>query len=451
MDKIVENEIANGMLEVVKIKPKCVHALGAVGKPDGGIRPITDCSLPVGKYINDNMEGLVKNFSFKSVDDVVRVMQEGDYISVVDIKSAYRAVSVDPEHSELQGIRWEVDGEEKYLIDRRLCFGLRCAPYYFFLISEFIYNVLSEVFALNVVNYLDDFAAISSTYDEGLLAQRLIIYLLRYLGFHISWSKVSHPSQTATFLGIIIDTVRLELRLPEGKVQKTLNLLKKVNGCNSISRKNLEKLTGLLAHCSTVVRGGRTFCRLGFAVHLGTDWIYGSWSEEKMFDSPCGHLVKGPDDVSCEDLQNINVLELWPVITGLCRWGELLSGHELNVVVDNMQVFYMVKTGRSVNYKCMEWLRRIFWICVTLDIDLCPVYIRSEDNVLADSLSRMLYSSTAKKMSDLVSPYEICCKSGLLSFCRQFNGGAQGQEGPSHEEVGGTVYAEEQEGTMGML
>lgn len=226
MDKIVENEIANGMLEVVENKPKCAHSLGAVGKPDGGIRPITDCSLPVGKCINDNMEGLTRNFSFKSVDDVVKVMEKGDYITVVDIKSAYRAVSVDPEHANLQGLRWELDGEEKYIIDKRLCFGLRCAPFYFYLISEFIYNILSDMYGLDIVNYLDDFAAISSSYDKALHAQNCIIFLLRYLGFYISWAKVAPPSQTAVFLGIIIDTVLLELRLPEGKVAKALELLK---------------------------------------------------------------------------------------------------------------------------------------------------------------------------------------------------------------------------------
>lgn len=137
MDAIVKGEISNGMLEVVSEKPMSIHSLGAVDKPDGGIRPITDCSLPVGKCINDNMEGLTRNFSFKSVDDVVNKMNHNDYITVVDIKSAYRAVSIDPEHSKLQGIRWEVDGEEKFLVDKRLCFGLRCAPFYFFLISAY--------------------------------------------------------------------------------------------------------------------------------------------------------------------------------------------------------------------------------------------------------------------------------------------------------------------------
>lgn len=30
---------------------------------------------------------------------------------------------------------------------------------------------------------------------------------------------------------------------------------------SSASKKELEKLTGLLAHCATIIRGGRAFCR----------------------------------------------------------------------------------------------------------------------------------------------------------------------------------------------
>lgn len=500
MDKIVRNELDSGILEVVDEKPKCIHSLGAVSKPDGGIRPITDCSLPVGICINDNMDGLTKNFSFKSVDNVVQKMNEGDYITVVDIKSAYRAVSVNPEHSKLQGLRWEIDGEEKFLQDKRLCFGLRCAPFYFFLISEFVYNILTDRYSLSVVNYLDDFAAISPSYQEGLFAQTCIVNLLRYLGFYISWAKILPPSQTATFLGIIIDTVLLELRLPEGKLAKTIAMLNKINGCESISRKNLEKLTGLLGHCSTVVRGGRTFCRRlynlhkmclknhlkivrlnsesrddiawwlsflrvfngkaavkkatyhesmisdsslrGYAVYLGEDWVYGGWSDEPLFNSECEHRSGATPSLSDEDCKNINVLELWPVVVGICRWGDQIRGHELNVVVDNMQVFHMIRTGRSINSRCMEWLRSLFWMCVNLDVDLNPVYIRSEDNLLADTLSRVLYSKTSSKLTDLIENYSICCKKGLLCYFRLNVGATHQEEETVSEEICSTVYVE---------
>ena len=34
------------------VKTVCIHALGAVSKPDGSIRPITDCSRPVNNSVN---------------------------------------------------------------------------------------------------------------------------------------------------------------------------------------------------------------------------------------------------------------------------------------------------------------------------------------------------------------------------------------------------------------
>ena len=52
MDKIIRKELSEGFLKVVDKKPKCIHSLGAVPKPDGEIRPITDCSMPLHESIN---------------------------------------------------------------------------------------------------------------------------------------------------------------------------------------------------------------------------------------------------------------------------------------------------------------------------------------------------------------------------------------------------------------
>lgn len=55
---------------------------------------------------------------------------------------------------------------------------------------------------------------------------------------------------------------------------------------------------------------------------------------------------------------------------------------------DNLKVLHMLKSGRSVIITCMYWLRELFWICLIYNIVICPVYIPSEDNVLADLLYR---------------------------------------------------------------
>ena len=40
-----------------------------------------------------------------------------------------------------------------------MCFGLRVGPMQFNRVSEFIYSILSDLYGIQVVNFLDDFIA----------------------------------------------------------------------------------------------------------------------------------------------------------------------------------------------------------------------------------------------------------------------------------------------------
>lgn len=82
-------------------------------------------------------------------------------------------------------------------------------------------------------------------------------------------------------------------------------------------------------------------------------------------------------------------------------------------------------------------------MCVNLDIDLKPVYIRSEDNLLADTLSRILYTKTSSRLPELISKYSICCKDELLCHFRVNDGATHQEEEASVEEIGGTIYVED--------
>lgn len=383
-----------------------------------------------------------------------------------------------------QGISWEIDGQDMYLSDHRLCFGLRCGPYYFNLISNFVYEILRNRYGVRLVNYLDDYITLSQSYDGCVDSQRLTIGILRYLGFQISWHKVTSPSKITKYLGIEIDSELLELRLPMYKVEKMLELVKMFRKKRSVTKKEIQKLTGLLAHCATVVKGGRTFCRrlydlekeansknisrvklskpaledllwwevfaatfngkatikkpvypsfqtsdaslTGFAAYLGEVWFSGLWLKPVEFPSGCGHFVN-PPELSESDLCNINVLEMYPVYLGIDRWKQILSGHEVVIQVDNLQVYYMIRTGRSSNPTCMKWIRKLFWLCAKHDIDLTSVYIPSKENVVADTLSRIGYDNISKALPDLLDGVNLCCKDMLLKFCRSESDTSQGR------------------------
>ena len=70
---------------------------------------------------------------------------------------------------------------------------------------------------------------------------------------------VEGPSTSLTFLGITLDTSRMEIRLPDEKLlrirNEILNWLPKKNA----TKREILSLVGLLQHASKVVRCGRTF------------------------------------------------------------------------------------------------------------------------------------------------------------------------------------------------
>lgn len=111
-------------------------------------------------------------------------------------------------------------------------------------------------------------------------------------------------------------------------------------------------------------------------------------------NTECHHIVD-PPQLDVYDPDNIYVLEQWPVVAAFPRWGKLMSNCHVLCETDNLQVSHLLRTGRGTNHTCMFWLRELFWICLVYNIVIYPVYIASEDNVLADLLSRTKYPDYA--------------------------------------------------------
>ena len=109
--------------------------------------------------------------------------------------------------------------------------------------------------------YLDDFWIVSKSKHICAEALRVLIQLLRKLGFMIHWGKVVDPTTCITFLGIELDSIAMTLRLPE---EKLLQLRKELQGSlsrNRFTKRQLQSLAGRLSWAASVVKGGRVFLR----------------------------------------------------------------------------------------------------------------------------------------------------------------------------------------------
>ena len=164
--------------------------------------------------------------------------------------SAYRSVNVMAEHVPFQGLSWDFGDGPVWLLDRRLCFGLLCAPNIFNAISNFVVKIVNHWGADRVVNYLDDFLVIAEDEPTCRLHQSIVTSAIQHLGFEVSWKKVTVPSPITTFLGITIDSEKMELSFLMEKVTKIQCLLSDLLEKGSASKKELERASGLVSHCS---------------------------------------------------------------------------------------------------------------------------------------------------------------------------------------------------------
>ena len=97
-----------------------------------------------------------------------------------------------------------------------------------------------------VLAYLDDFLIIEPTQFRCRAAFNMLVSLLESLGFTINWTKVVYPTQCLTFLGVEINIVKCELRLPDDRVAQLLSLCKETNLKRKCSKLYLQRLLGKL-------------------------------------------------------------------------------------------------------------------------------------------------------------------------------------------------------------
>ena len=154
LQDLLNEEIESGNLS--SSQPVCVHSLGVIVKPSGGIRPITDCKRPLNSSVNNFMTETFSTFQYKSCDDAMSLISQGCWMACVDLQSAYRSVAIHPSHRKFCGLSWNFGNGERFMTDNFLSFGQRCAPFILNRLTDFISRNM-HLRGYNCINYLDDF------------------------------------------------------------------------------------------------------------------------------------------------------------------------------------------------------------------------------------------------------------------------------------------------------
>ena len=394
-------------------------------------RLIVDLSHPKHHSINDGVPSSLCSIQYITIDDAVQKIIDwgpGTQMAKIDIKSAFRLIPVHPADRHLLGMKWK----EYTFIDTCLPFGLRSAPKLFNVLADLLTGVLTRQGVTFVLHYLDDFLTLGPS-ASNICQQNLSIIqkVCASLGIPLALEKVEGPSTILTFLGITLDTINMEARLPEDKLIRIRQLItswlnrKKPTKCEILS------LVGLLQHATKIIRCGRTFVSRMYStaakvkeldyytrlnkefrsdlcwwhafmsnwnglslmrlqstmtpsdVYIQTD-ASGTWGCGAYFSGKWFQLQWSSDWLS----STIMAKEMVPIMLSCAVWDPKLSRKSVCFQCDNSSVVAALTKGSAKELTVMHLLRSLWFFVAYYDIHLIATHIPGVANLTADCLSR---------------------------------------------------------------
>ncbi len=397
------------------------------------IRVIHDLSFPPNNSVNDTIDPELFTLQYISVDTVAQCVAKYSspgWLAKSDLSNAFKHIVVNPKQWEKLGFTW--DG--KFYCFTILPFGCRSAPFLYDVFARgLMYMGRVRGMSPDSYHYLDDTVTCSPSQSACNESIDIFNDTARQAGFEIQEHKCTRASQTIEFLGIQIDTVAGTLSITQARMNDIKAELITWQGCSICTKRQLLSIIGKLSFISKVVRAGRTFLRrlielsktakhLHYKVklnrsakadfnwwlaciesHNGVNIFPTEWSEQDSIvvftdssDLAVGVVVGNQWTVypfqgdGSKWLQYpIHVREMLAVCMALSTFCETLRNSNVTFRVDNSAVCYAINSGTTKCPSTMNLVRSLYYMLCKYNVDCKAVYISTENNVLADALSRL--------------------------------------------------------------
>ena len=468
---VIENKLyadlqSKRVLPVNPSLPFISSPLGLVPKHDGGWRRIHHLSYPPGRSVNFHISEESATLQYvklsEILDDIVAAGR-GCLLVKRDIKDAFRNVPVAPHNQWLLGFEWN----GQHYKEAALPFGLATAPFLFNLFAEGLHWILATFLCWQRLHhYLDDFIVVFSgqaSQHKPILAQASADYIHITNALGVPRNDTKDAAGTVVqILGVEVDSKRFEARLPKEKVDKAIQAASAALADNSISLRDAQSLAGFLSFCSRVVRLGKVMLRelwtflslypptskpftrrrVPTAVREDLTWwtaLLPAFNGVLFFDDAnrvtfslytdaslqglggfyfkgAGHWTDNTHRISSSQAfcrngfsQHINVEELSAILIAFELWGRIWQ-HSRVIIHTDSTTAYSALTSQSVRGDGLATLRQILLKAAEFDVVFDTNWLRSEDNGLADALSRFKFDSIA----DACPHWQILSLSSLL-------------------------------------
>ena len=264
----------------------------------------------------------------------------------------------------------------------------------------------------------------------------ILMMIFRRLKIPISEKKTEGPTTCLTYLGIILDTIKMEARLPEDKVKRMVLFIDDILKKKSCTKLELLQLLGHFNFATRVILPGRAFVsyliqlsttvkELHYKVHLNQEckndlrmWLcfLSKWNCVSLFyertltssadmelytDAASstgfgGYYLgewfcdKWPDNMT-ENIgskMSMAFMELYPIVVAALLWGHLWQGKKILFLCDNEAVVNIILKGRSKEPYIMKLMRRLVMCAVDNNFAMYSKHVQGISNDIADALSR---------------------------------------------------------------
>ena len=425
MQEEIEKLLLKGAIQLVSpSNGQFVSRLFLVPKKTGDLRPVINLR-PLNKFI------IHKHFKMENLQNVTQLVRKGDYMVTIDLKDAYFSIPIHQSHRKFLRFSWR----NQLFQFAALPFGLTSAPRVFTkVLKPVIANMRQR--GIRCLIYIDDLIIVASSKMECNEQAAFAVQLLTDLGFNVNMKKSNLvPKTRVEFLGFVLDSLRMELFLPEKKKEDILQRIRNLLMSRQILVRQISSMVGLMQSAKWAVMPAVIYYRflqrdLNSALEeTGRDydslimlsqearqelkmWLTNleMWHGRAMVMSRPSLIIQ--TDASLlgwgavclntgkeanglwskeETMLHINVLELMTAWFAIQTLVNVTTGAHVRFQMDNTTaVSYINKQGGTKSCQMVIIAKKIWDWAIKHQVQVSAEHLPGKQNVTADKLSREL-------------------------------------------------------------
>ena len=380
-----------------------------------------------------NQYTYVSKFKYEGLSVLADMFVKDSYFFTFDLESGYHHIDIFEPHQKFLGFSWNFGNCVRYFTFSVLPFGLNTASHCF---TKMLRPLVTRWRSMGhcSIMYIDDGISGHPDRISALAASRIVRKDLALSGLKVSESKSDFaPRRSGEWLGMIIDTIAMQFKLPNKHLPKTQTAISNclIKSTQHVHVRDIARIAGFIISASVAIgRLSRLFTRhLYRSIETRDSWSSkillspGAIAELQFWyknlsgvngqpikpifsavsaiytdasDSGFGGFsVHLSDSVSSglwsdsERLESSTSRELRAVLYVLRSLGPKLSGKKLKWYTDSQNACRIISVG-STNPGLHDLSIDLFNCCLEYDICIEPEWLPREFNTKADELSRII-------------------------------------------------------------